>query len=98
MSFKVSDTPRANCTPTIAFFTDGVEGDTVAEDVFDKYNKDKRVSIIDVLSLNWPVAIFILQCFKIISCMCPVTIDFVYSQVKYNQILRLYKSSLLSAM
>jgi hypothetical protein len=34
----------SECTQTIAFFSDGVEGDTVAEDVFDRYNRKKEVS------------------------------------------------------
>lgn len=42
--FQEAGTSRANCTQTIAFFTDGVEGDKVAEDVFDEYNRDRRVS------------------------------------------------------
>ncbi|XP_028401874.1 voltage-dependent calcium channel subunit alpha-2/delta-3-like [Dendronephthya gigantea] len=39
----------SNCTQTIAFFTDGVEGDTVAEDVFDKYNSEKKVRVFTYL-------------------------------------------------
>ena len=50
MSFKAAGKNYANCTQTIAFFTDGVEGDTVAEGVFDKYNADKRV-IEEIFSL-----------------------------------------------
>jgi hypothetical protein len=42
--FLQESNQTSNCTQTIAFFTDGVEGDTVAEDVFDRHNSKKKVS------------------------------------------------------
>ncbi|CAB3986969.1 voltage-dependent calcium channel subunit alpha-2 delta-4 [Paramuricea clavata] len=39
----------SKCTQTIAFFSDGVEGDTVAEDVFKQYNGNKEVRVFTYL-------------------------------------------------
>ncbi|XP_046852781.1 voltage-dependent calcium channel subunit alpha-2/delta-3-like isoform X2 [Xenia sp. Carnegie-2017] len=39
----------SNCSQIIAFFTDGVEGDTVAEDVFDKNNREKKIRVFTYL-------------------------------------------------